>query len=103
MFALPVLQVVTNGASHGLLASGDILVEVNGKLVTTFIELESAVDDALTGECGSLAGEVTLLIDRGGQAVTVTPKVSSCRRWLCIGQPCADYAEEYSTPRQHVQ
>jgi len=58
---LVVDQVVPQGPTHNILNTGDILVNINKKLITTFIELESILDS-------NIGGEITLDIERGGVA-----------------------------------
>ena len=50
--------------------------QVNGSIVTTFLELEDAVDSALSSSGdASPAGTVTITVERGGERRTVCPKV----------------------------
>ncbi len=65
-------QVLPGGPADGMLEPGDVLVEVNGKVVTSFLELEDVVDAAL---CDGGAGTVTLAVERGGERITVSPQV----------------------------
>ena len=67
-------QVLPGGPADGMLEPGDVLVEVNGKVVTSFLELEDVVDAAL---CDGGAGTVTLAVERGGERITVSPQVCS--------------------------
>src|SRR6185312_11975853 len=56
-----VVQDVQPGSSaDGVLEPGDVLVRVDGKLVTTFDPLESVLDD-------SVGGDVQLTLSRGGR------------------------------------
>lgn len=57
--------IVPGGPARGLLQLGDIIVEVDGKLVTGFVALEALLDDAV-------GDELTVLVERGGSPVTVT-------------------------------
>ena len=57
---LVVEQVIPGGPAQGLLETGDILVRVNGELVSRFLPLETALDD-------SVGGTITLSVERGGE------------------------------------
>jgi S1-C subfamily serine protease len=65
---LVVEDVQPGSGSDGALAPGDILVRVNGALVTQFQPLEAVLDDAV-------GGTVQLQLQRGGQAFTAKLKV----------------------------
>jgi S1-C subfamily serine protease len=65
---LVVEDVQPGSASDGVLAPGDILVRVNGALVTTFEPLEAVLDDAV-------GGTIELSLQRGGKAYTTKLKV----------------------------
>jgi S1-C subfamily serine protease len=60
---LVVEDVQPGSASDGVLAPGDILVRVNGSLVTSFQPLEAVLDDAV-------GGTVELSLQRGGKPYT---------------------------------
>ncbi len=66
---LTVEQVIPDAPADGKLAPGDILLRVNGELVTEFVPL-AAVLDAHVG------GSVALEIERGGRPVEVEVPVS---------------------------
>ncbi|HVY67233.1 MAG TPA: trypsin-like peptidase domain-containing protein [Gammaproteobacteria bacterium] len=57
---LVVEQVIPQSPAASALQPGDILVEVNGKLVAEFVPLAAALDDAV-------GREVKLMVERGGQ------------------------------------
>ena len=61
-------QVVPGGPAEGLLQPGDILTRVEGKLVTSFLPIESVIDDRV-------GDEVTLSVERGGEPVDVRIEV----------------------------
>ena len=61
---LVVEQVIPGGPAEGVLAAGDILVRVNGELVSRFLPLEATLDDSV-GEM------VRLEIERGGELLDV--------------------------------
>lgn len=66
---LVVQQVQPGGAADGLLQPGDVLVRINGELVTRFPELEAAVD--------SHVGDVLKLdIERGGRPLSLDVTVT---------------------------
>lgn len=62
---LVVEHIVPGGPADGGLQPGDVLVRINGELVTQFVPLESVLD-------GSVGGEVQLQVERGGTPVTVS-------------------------------
>jgi len=66
---LTVQQVIPGSPADGKLAPGDILVRVDGKLVTEFVPLAAILDD-------SVGQSVTLDMERGGRAVTAELEVS---------------------------
>lgn len=66
---LVVRETVPGGPGDGTLQAGDVLVRLNGELLTTFVPLEARLDDAV-------GGEVTLDLERGGKALSVTLPVS---------------------------
>ncbi|GAB4832400.1 Protease Do-like 7 [Ancistrocladus abbreviatus] len=61
---LVVDSVVPGGPSHKHLETGDVLVRVNGEVMTQFLKLESLLDD-------SVNQKVQLQIERGGTSMTV--------------------------------
>ncbi len=66
---LVVAQVQPGGAAHNLLQPGDILVRINGRLLTRFPELEAIVDDNV--------GKVLALdVERGGEPLTLEVSVT---------------------------
>jgi S1-C subfamily serine protease len=62
---LVVEQVIPESAASSKLAAGDILVEVDGKLVAEFVPLAAALDAAV-------GREVRVAIERGGQRIEHT-------------------------------
>ncbi len=60
---LVVNEVLPGGPADGTLQPGDVLVRVNGKLVSEFEPLEQVTDDGV-------GGTVELELERGGQAVS---------------------------------
>lgn len=48
--------------------------QINGAVVTTFFELETAVDAALPASGGT--GSVSMVLDRSGERVEVNSRVS---------------------------
>ncbi len=66
--ALIVRGLVPKGPVDGLLEPGDILLQVNGQLVTSFVPLEAALDD-------SVGQTVSLVVERGGQRLELQPTV----------------------------
>jgi S1-C subfamily serine protease len=65
---LVVNEVLPGGPADGTLQPGDVLVRVNGKLVSEFEPLEQVTDD-------SVSGSVDLELERGGKAVSATLSV----------------------------
>ncbi|MCL7033809.1 hypothetical protein MKW94_021017 [Papaver nudicaule] len=61
---LVVESVVPDGPAHKLLEPGDILVRVNGEVITQFLKLETILDD-------NVDQKIDLLIERGGISLTV--------------------------------
>ncbi|MQL80203.1 hypothetical protein Taro_012646 [Colocasia esculenta] len=61
---LVVDSVVPGGPAHKHLEPGDVLVRVNGEVVTQFLKLETILDD-------SVKAEVELEIERGGTSMKV--------------------------------
>jgi S1-C subfamily serine protease len=66
---LTVQQVIPDSPADGLLEPGDILMRINGDLVTEFIPLAAVLDE-------SVGTDIEIEIDRGGQAVTATMVVT---------------------------
>ncbi len=79
---LVVDSVVPGSPCDGVIEAGDVLVEVNGAVVTHFLALEEMLDDAaaaaaqqqrqLSGADASTSGKgakVALLLERGGKPV----------------------------------
>ncbi len=62
---LVVGQVQPGSAAEGALQPGDVLVRVNGKLMTQFEPLEQVLDD-------SVGGTVELQLERGGKPITAS-------------------------------
>lgn len=60
---LTVQQVIPGSPADGKLAPGDILVRVDGELVTEFVPLAAMLDD-------KVGGSVTLDMERGGRTVS---------------------------------
>jgi S1-C subfamily serine protease len=65
---LVVNEVLPGGPGDGTLQPGDVLVRVNGKLVSEFEPLEQVVDD-------SVGGTVDLDLERGGKPISAKLKV----------------------------
>jgi S1-C subfamily serine protease len=65
---LVVGEVVPGGPADGVLQPGDVLVRVQGRLVTDFVPLEAALDDAV-------GGEVELEVERGGAPLAMRLRV----------------------------
>ncbi|KAL2928077.1 Protease Do-like 7 [Bienertia sinuspersici] len=61
---LVVDSVVPGGPAHKRLETGDVLVRVNGEVMTQFLKLETLLDD-------SVSQKVELEIERGGTSLTV--------------------------------
>jgi S1-C subfamily serine protease len=59
---LVVESVVPGSASDGRLESGDVLVSINGQVVTHFLTMEELLDDAVHQE-------VEVVIERAGKPV----------------------------------
>jgi S1-C subfamily serine protease len=65
---LTIEQVIPESPAYELLAPGDILIRVNGELVTQFVPLE-AILDAHVGE------EIEIQVERGGRRIDATVRV----------------------------
>ena len=61
-------MVLPEGPAHEQVQEGDILIKVNGNLLTSFIELDAILDS-------SVAGSVSLLVQREGKDHEVTLQV----------------------------
>jgi len=70
---LVVSDVLPGSRSHGVLQPGDILVRLNGKLVTQFEPLEESLDSAV-------GQSVSVEIERGGKPITAMLPVSDLNR-----------------------
>ncbi|KAL9226509.1 hypothetical protein vseg_002315 [Gypsophila vaccaria] len=57
-------SVVPGGPAHKLLEAGDVLVRVNGEVLTQFLKLETLLDD-------SVNQKIELQFERGGTPITV--------------------------------
>ncbi|MEJ2127689.1 MAG: trypsin-like peptidase domain-containing protein [Woeseiaceae bacterium] len=66
---LVVEQVIPDSPADGKLASGDILVRVNGELVTQFVPLAALLDE-------HVGQEVEIEFERGGRTITASLEVS---------------------------
>jgi len=64
---LVVDQVIPNGPAHNILEPGDVVVKLEGKLLTSFVDLESVIDSHVDSE-------ITFEIERGGVAKTFQVK-----------------------------
>ena len=56
--------VLPKGPAHENVEEGDVLVQINGELLTQFVRLDAILD-------GSVGGKVKLLVQRGGQDIEV--------------------------------
>ncbi|MCL7040813.1 hypothetical protein MKW94_001207 [Papaver nudicaule] len=65
---LVVDSVVPNGPAHKQLQPGDVLVRVNGEVITHFLKLETLLDN-------NVDQKIDLLIERGDMSLTVNIKV----------------------------
>ncbi|MGH8259060.1 MAG: PDZ domain-containing protein, partial [Steroidobacteraceae bacterium] len=70
---LVVSDVLPGSPSHGVLQPGDILVRLNGKLVTQFEPLEEVLDD-------SVGEQVRVEVERGGRTIDATLPVTDLNR-----------------------
>ncbi|KAI8849018.1 trypsin-like cysteine/serine peptidase domain-containing protein [Chytridium lagenaria] len=80
---LVIETVVPKGPAFGFLEEGDVLVSVNGEVVTKFVPLEETMDSRV-------GGQVTLEVERGGESLTFTINVQDLHsitpdRYLMIG------------------
>ncbi len=66
---LTVEQVIPKSPAAGKLQPGDILIRMNGELVTEFIPLAALLDD-------NVNGEIEIELERGGRSVTETILIS---------------------------
>ena len=67
---LTIEQVIPDSPAYEVLAPGDILIRVNGQLVTQFVPLE-AILDSHVGE------EVEIQVERGGRRIDTTLRVEN--------------------------
>ena len=70
---LAVSDVLPGSQSHGVLQPGDILVRLNGKLITQFEPLEDILDEAV-------GKSVQIEVERGGRSITATLPVTDLNR-----------------------
>lgn len=66
---LVVAETVPGGPAHGVLAPGDVLLEIAGKRITRFSELEEILDDAVGRQLG-------LSVERGGKSLELEVEVA---------------------------
>ncbi len=66
---LTVDKVIPESPADGLLEPGDILIRINGELVTEFVPLAAILDD-------NVGREITVDLERGGRSVSETLTVS---------------------------
>ena len=66
---LTVQKVIPDSPADGLLEPGDILLRINGDLVTEFIPLATVLDE-------SVGTDIEIEVERGGQALTATMTVT---------------------------
>jgi S1-C subfamily serine protease len=67
---LTVEQVIPGSPASGKMAPGDILIRVNGKLITEFIPLESILDS-------QVGNEIELELERGGRRIVSSVRVDN--------------------------
>ena len=65
---LTVAQLIPGSAASEVLAPGDILIRVNGELVTEFVPLAAILDE-------NVGGEIDLRVERGGRPIDATVRV----------------------------
>ncbi len=63
-------QVMVGGVAEGVLIEGDVLVEINGNMITDFVELEDTLDKAVDDT-------VEITVVRQGKSVTVQSLVAN--------------------------
>ncbi|MDH3338670.1 MAG: trypsin-like peptidase domain-containing protein [Gammaproteobacteria bacterium] len=66
---LTVAQVIPDSPAAGKLAPGDILLRINGELVTEFVPLAAILDDAVNQD-------IEIEVERGGKSITNTVLVT---------------------------
>lgn len=66
---LTVLQVIPESAADGKLEPGDILLRINGEIITEFIPLAAILDE-------SVGEHITIEIERGGKSIKQRIRVS---------------------------
>ena len=77
---LVVNEVLPGGPADGTLQPGDVLVRVNGKLVSEFEPLEQVTDD-------TVGGTVDLELERGGKPITRQAQCRQPARHHAVGIP----------------
>ena len=60
---LVVSQVIPKGPADEVLEPGDVVVRMNGEMITTFLPFEGYLDE-------HVGGEIEVEVQRGGRAVT---------------------------------
>jgi S1-C subfamily serine protease len=65
---LVVEQIIPDSPASGVLAPGDILVHINGELVTQFVPLGAILDN-------NVGGEIDIRVERGGRTIDATVRV----------------------------
>ncbi|KAJ3414765.1 hypothetical protein HDV05_006104 [Chytridiales sp. JEL 0842] len=60
--------VVPKGPAHGFLEEGDVVISVNGNIVTKFVPMEDTLD-------ANIGKEIQIKIERGGEAMEFAVKV----------------------------
>ncbi len=66
---LTIEQVIPKSPAAGKLEPGDILIRINGDMVTEFVPLSAVLDD-------NVGNDIEIELERGGRSVTVTVTVS---------------------------
>lgn len=73
-------NVVPGSPCAGVIEAGDVLVEVNGQVVTHFLNIEELLDNAAEDRMAGGSGKVQLLLERGGKSVSCDSRVYGCVR-----------------------
>ncbi|EFJ52115.1 trypsin family [Volvox carteri f. nagariensis] len=73
---LVVDSVVPGSPCGGIIEAGDVLVEVNGQVVTHFLTLEELLDNAAQDRMAGGPGKVQLLLERGGKPINAEVEVT---------------------------
>ncbi|GLC44411.1 hypothetical protein PLESTB_000472500 [Pleodorina starrii] len=73
---LVVDNVVPGSPCGGVIEAGDVLVEVNGQVVTHFLTLEELLDNAAQDRMAGGQGKVQLLLERGGLPIHAEVEVT---------------------------